>query len=85
MSAATLQASLIGPDDERWAKALSTMRHDIYHLAAYVSFASRWQESGQPCALHRTCRRHDAVQQLDFFFRERRRFRNGGKPWRHRL
>jgi hypothetical protein len=51
MSAATLQASLIGPDDERWAKALSTMRHDIYHLAAYVSFASRWQESGQPCAV----------------------------------
>jgi hypothetical protein len=27
------------------------MPHDIYHLPAYVSFASRWQESGRPLAV----------------------------------
>jgi hypothetical protein len=46
----TMDAALIGARDSRWAEALAVTRHDIYHLPAYVEFATRWQELGTPAA-----------------------------------
>ncbi len=34
----------------RWPEALSSLRHDVYHLPSYVGFAARRQETGTPLA-----------------------------------
>jgi hypothetical protein len=48
------QTELLGeflqPEDPRWTSLLSHVKHDVYHLPAYLSFATRWQESGKPLA-----------------------------------
>lgn len=39
----------ISPDDSRWREFLARVRHDVYHLPEYISFAAR-HEGGKPCA-----------------------------------
>ena len=46
----TLHAALLAPGDPEWSAALSRVRHDIYHLPAFVEFATRWHEHGAPVA-----------------------------------
>jgi CelD/BcsL family acetyltransferase involved in cellulose biosynthesis len=46
----SIEAELLDTDSPRWTGALSRMRHDIYHLPAYVRFAARRQEVGEPHA-----------------------------------
>jgi CelD/BcsL family acetyltransferase involved in cellulose biosynthesis len=45
-----MRAELVEPDSPSWSAMLSEMRHDFYHLPAYVSFAARRQEPGAPLA-----------------------------------
>lgn len=45
-----LTAELIEPADTRWTELLSDVKHDVYQLPEYVSFAAQWQEAGTPVA-----------------------------------
>jgi hypothetical protein len=45
-----MRADLVDLDSPSWPAMLSEMRHDFYHLPAYVSFATRRQEPGTPLA-----------------------------------
>lgn len=45
-----MQADLIEPDSPRWAEALETMPHDVFHLPSYLAFAAKDQVPGRPCA-----------------------------------
>ena len=46
----TMRADLIAVGDPRWVRTLSGIRHDFYHLPAFVEFATRWHEPGMPMA-----------------------------------
>ncbi len=45
-----MRADLIAVGDPRWVRTLSGIRHDFYHLPAFVEFATRWHEPGMPMA-----------------------------------
>ena len=45
-----MRAALLAPGDPGWAEVLSSTRHDLYHLPAFVEFATRWHEPGMPSA-----------------------------------
>ena len=45
-----MRVDVLPPDAPGWSAALAHLRHDAYHLPAYVEFASRRQEAGQPLA-----------------------------------
>jgi Acetyltransferase (GNAT) domain len=46
----TIRADLVAVNDPRWVGALAGIRHDSYHLPAFVEFATRWHEPGIPTA-----------------------------------
>jgi CelD/BcsL family acetyltransferase involved in cellulose biosynthesis len=43
-----LRIDFLEAEDPRWPDWLSELHHDIYHLPAYVAFAARRQEVGEP-------------------------------------
>ena len=45
-----MQVGFLDAESSHWTDVLSGMRHDFYHLPAYVRFAARWQGPGDPCA-----------------------------------
>jgi hypothetical protein len=45
-----MEVRFLDADSPPWMDLLSGMRHDVYQLPAYVRFAARWQERGDPCA-----------------------------------
>ena len=45
-----IRSAFVGPEDPAWAETLAGLRHDFYHLPAYVQFASRRQETGEAVA-----------------------------------
>lgn len=45
-----MRAELLKPESPRWTELLAGMRHDFYHLPAYLRFAVRQQEAGEPLA-----------------------------------
>ena len=45
-----MQAQLLTVESPHWAALLAGMRHDFYHLPAYVRFAARRQDPGEPVA-----------------------------------
>jgi hypothetical protein len=45
-----MRTAFLAPDDPGWSAALAAVRHDFYHLPAYVRLASRRQETGEPVA-----------------------------------
>lgn len=47
-----LRADLLEPTDPRWPRALAGLRHDFYHLPAYVTFCSQGIDPGRPVAFH---------------------------------
>jgi CelD/BcsL family acetyltransferase involved in cellulose biosynthesis len=46
----TIRADLVAVNDPRWVGALAGIRHDLYHMPAFVEFAARWHEPGTPTA-----------------------------------
>jgi hypothetical protein len=42
---------VLSPDDPAWREALRHVRHDMYHLPGYQTFAARHQEAGDPRAI----------------------------------
>jgi hypothetical protein len=45
-----MKAEVLGVDDPRWRSFLGGVRHDFYHLPAYVSLSAR-DEGGEPGAV----------------------------------
>jgi CelD/BcsL family acetyltransferase involved in cellulose biosynthesis len=45
-----MHTAFLGASDPAWAEALAGLRHDFYHLPAYVQFAARRQETGEALA-----------------------------------
>lgn len=43
-----MQVNQYDPDSARWSELLTLVRHDVYHLPSYLTFASRHQDRGDP-------------------------------------
>lgn len=46
-----MSAEFIKPNDDRWSRMLKEVRHDFYHLPAYIEFAAKY-EGGEPVAFY---------------------------------
>lgn len=46
----SMRTDFLSPETARWTDLLSGLRHDVYHLPAYVAFGARRQVEGEPLA-----------------------------------
>ena len=46
-----MHTELLGVNESRWQEHLQTLRHDVYHVPEYISFATRHETPGEPVAI----------------------------------